>query len=97
MSKSKPNNVVSFQKFARKRKDEDGELVLNLKIYKSEGKLSYYYTMLKGKQQKTDDFIAFSLSYVVREIISYNNDPCDVLELTEEIITRLGYEIDECE
>ncbi len=88
----KRTNVVQFKKFSVERQKELKELLVDLKIYKDKGKLDYSYTIKRGKKRKTAEFVAYSLAYVIQDIIMYNEDPANVLELTEEMILRLGFE-----
>ena len=85
-------NIIHFDKYSRKKESERKALVLKLEVYKLDDTIDYAYTLKKGKVKKSDDFIAFSLAYVIEDILRYNADPCDILELTEEMIQRLGYE-----
>jgi hypothetical protein len=94
MKSKKPvgENVIHFKKYHKKREEERKQTVLKLEVYKHKGKLDYSYTMKKGPKKKSDAFIAFALAYAIEDIVMFNNDPCDILELTEEIIIRLGFE-----
>ncbi len=85
-------NIIHFDKYSKKKESERKALVLKLEVYKYDESIEYAYTLKKGKVKKSDDFIAFSLAYVIEDILRYNTDPYDILELTEEMIQRLGYE-----
>lgn len=90
----KTGEVFEFSAYTKKTDRDKKALVLKLEVFKYEDDedFKFVYSLKKGQHKASDDFIAFSLAYVIEDILRYTSDPCDILELTEEMIERLGYE-----
>lgn len=69
---------------------------LRIDFWKDKKSGENYYTMKKfGSPKISHDFAAYGLACAIEDIMKYNNDPCDILELTEEMIARLDQEGDD--
>ena len=89
--------IIQFKDYL-KLKGKLKQKLLTVIFYKEKGKHDFSYTMEKhGTKKITDDLAAFGLIRAVEDILEYNGDPCDTLELTQELKIRLGYEVDKDE
>lgn len=98
MSKARPVKVASVISLSDYKSTVKKTKVHTLRIdfWRDRKSGENYYTMKKfGNPKITHDFAAYGLACAIEDIMKYNNDPCDILELTEEIIARLGQGGDE--
>lgn len=87
--------VIDFTKYKRKEVGSSDK-ILSIDVFKEEGDVNFSYVMLKhGKKRKADDFLAYCLLRVVTDILEYNEDPANILDLAEEMMGKLGYDIEE--
>lgn len=85
-------NIVNIKDYLKKA-SKKRQHILSLDLYKEIKTGEFSYTMTKrGRRKITDDFAAYGLTCVVDDIIAYCGNPEDIMELTQEIIQRLGYE-----
>lgn len=91
--------VVSLDDYAKSSKKSNKQRILTLDLWKEKGRYSFSYTMNKhGKRKPADDFVAYALTCVVEDVVSYEGeDPANIMELTQEIMLRLGFEVDDDE
>lgn len=95
MKAKKPATVISIDHYKQKsNKNTSLKKVLTLDIYKSTKKNTFAYIWRNSKEAKpvSEEFIAFCLSKVIEDIVSYNGGPDEVLELLDTVMLYLGYD-----
>lgn len=82
---------INIVKFDPEKKKELKDRILTVDVFKTRSKgIGYSYSMKKhGKVKKSDEFIAYCLLTAVEDIVKYSGDPCDILELFDQIFERL--------
>lgn len=86
--------VISFNR-ARNALSKKRQLLLTLKLFKESGDDSFSYVMSNFDIQhkaESHDIVMYGLTRVVEDIAAYSGDPCDILEMTQEIMARLGFQ-----
>ncbi len=89
-----PSNVINFKQAIKKLPAT--RKIMMVEFWKEKGAHDFSYRINKfGKKQVSDDFAAYGLTCVIEDILQYNEDPAKILELTEEMIARLGFEVED--
>lgn len=78
----------------KKKSTPEKEKILSLDLYIHGTDTDFSYRMKKvGNNTESDEFVASALVCVIEDIVChYNNDPSDILETTQELMIKLGFD-----
>lgn len=84
--------VIDFSEYKAYRNEKGYYKVLSLDIYKDSHTREFSYKFDKHmKGDISEDFVVHALTCAIEDILDMTGDPLDILELTEDMIARLGY------